>query len=341
MPKNSIGEPIIDLVHKGRITPETALKLRQTMYGDGEISAGDADQLFYLDRNCGDVCDEWRAFFIEALTDYLVFQVNPRWYVSEKNAQWLIEHIEGAGGAKTQTGLELLIKVSETALTLPAALACQLIAQVTRVVLSGEGPTRGNQMLTPGAIGAGEVELLRRVLYSAGGDGHAAITRAEAEALFDLNDATIGADNDPAWSDLFVKAIASYVMAFHGYVVPSREEALRRENWVEDNSPSFGGMAGEMVADGFSSMLASGLRAVWGELQDKSGIEASYGKKLAGEESRSACAQEISGSEAKWLASRIGRDGVLHANEVALLRFIRDGSPNIHTALKPLLDQVA
>ena len=326
-----------DLVHRGKITPETVLQLRRTMFQDGYISSDEAEKLFYLDRNCGDVCAEWGDFFTEALTDYLVYQVTPRGYVSESNAEWLIEHLGGVGGAKIQTGLELLIKVSETALTLPAALASYTIAQVTHAVLAGEGPTRDNVMLVPGAIGAGEVALLRRVLYAAGGDGHTAVTQVEAEALFDLNDATIEAENDPAWSDLFVKAIASYLMSYQGYAVPPREEALRREGWVEDVSPSFAGMAGEMVAGGFSSMLVGGLRAAWSGMRS----EDVYGEKLALDESMAADSERISEDEGVWLAGRIGRDGVLHETEIALLRFIRDESPDIHPVLKPLLDQVA
>ena len=45
--------------------------------------------------------------------------------------------------------------------------------------------------------------------------------------------------------------------------------------------------------------------------------------------------------EAKWLAERIGSDRPLHDNERALLTLIKHASPEIHPALKPLLDKVA
>ena len=60
-----------------------------------------------------------------------------------------------------------------------------------------------------------------------------AITRSEAELLFDIADATNEAENDPAWTDLFAKAIANAIMAASGYSAPNREEALRREAWLE------------------------------------------------------------------------------------------------------------
>jgi len=37
----------------------------------------------------------------------------------------------------------------------------------------------------------------------------------------------------------------------------------------------------------------------------------------------------------------MGRDGVLHDNEKALLRFIRDEAPSVHPSLKSLIAKAA
>jgi hypothetical protein len=71
------------------------------------------------------------------------------------------------------------------------------------------------------------------MLYAFGGDGNIAVTQQEASVLFDINDATAETENHPAWSDLFVKALANFLMATSGYQVPTRQEALRREAWLE------------------------------------------------------------------------------------------------------------
>jgi hypothetical protein len=52
-------------------------------------------------------------------------------------------------------------------------------------------------------------------------------------------------------------------------------------------------------------------------------------------------AETVNEDEAGWLAHRIGRDGTLHENEKALLRFIRAESPEIHPALQPLIEKAA
>lgn len=63
-------------------------------------------------------------------------------------------------------------------------------------------------LLADGQIDAAEVASLRAQLFADG-----VIDREEAELVFELNDATSGAKNDPSWQALFVDAISSYLLA--------------------------------------------------------------------------------------------------------------------------------
>ena len=186
--------------------------------------------------------------------------------------------------------------------------------------------------LEPGRVGRAEVELIRRILYAFGGDGSVAITRAEAEILFDINDAVADCDNDPAWGDLFVKAIANFTMAASGYSVPNRQEALRREAWLD--APSGG------VADVFSRMAAGSLRGILQAYRQPS-AEDTWAARNARAASEASESEAVTAGEAEWLARRIGRDGRLHANEKALLRFIRDEAPSVHPSLQSLIARAA
>ena len=49
---------------------------------------------------------------------------------------------------------------------------------------------------------------------------------------------------------------------------------------------------------------------------------------------------QVTEDEARWLLSRLQRDGKLHSNEQALLLFLRENASHIHPVLKPALDQV-
>lgn len=314
---------------KHRITEEDVLTVRRLVYPDGHIGPEEAEWLFRLNEASHDQTRAWHDLFVEALTDYVVNQAEPSGYVSEANAHWLITRIDHDGKVETASELELLVNVLDKARSSPVGLVRYALEQVKQGVLTGKGPTRSGVELEPGRIGAAEVELLRRILYAYGGDGRIAISRAEAEMLFDINDAVGEADNHPSWSDLFVKAVANSLMAASGYEVPTRQEALRLEAWRDDDTVS--------AVDFFGRALAGGLRS----------ILASYSRDVAWDERLKARSRDIveservSEAEAHWLAERITRSGHLHDNERQLLAFIARESPDVHPVLRPLLDEVA
>src|SRR6185295_5442738 len=125
-------------------------------------------------------------FFVEAITDYLVFQERPQGYLTAANAQWLIERISNDGNVDSKTELELLVNVLDKARWAPVSLVKFALEQVKQAVISGEGPLRRGRTLERGTITEGEVDLLRRILYAFGGDGHVAVTRDELDVLLDI-----------------------------------------------------------------------------------------------------------------------------------------------------------
>jgi len=62
-------------------------------------------------------------------------------------------------------------------------------------------------IIEDGVVDAEEVEILRTELYADG-----VIDREEANALFEINDAVSGNDNDPAWNTFFVEAISDHLL---------------------------------------------------------------------------------------------------------------------------------
>ena len=312
-----------------QISDDDVLAMRREVYPDGVIQSHEVEWLFQLDDECTGQSPQWMTFFVDAVTDYIVNQTDPEGYISDENASWLMARISRKGRVASSVELELLVNVLDKARTSPQRLVEFALEQVKQGVLTGSGPTRAGVDLLPFRICAGEVDLLKRMLYAYGGDGNIAITRAEAELLFDINDAVGNSDNHPSWSDLFVKAIANYVMAASGFKAPSRADALRLEQWEDDDRVS--------VVDFFGRALSGGLR----------GILAAYSKDHAWEERRKrqdsamASAERITDTEARWLIERINRAGGMQDNERALLKFIGQESPDIHPLLKPLIARAA
>lgn len=324
---------IADMKSTGRVTPLDVLEPRRLIFRDGVVAQEEAEALIALNRTCAVQCAEWEAFFVEALTDYVVHQEKPAGYVSARNADWLIGAISDEGKVDTATGLELLLTVLERAKFSTERLVAFALAQVRYAVVDGQGPLIKGGDVVPGVIEKREVDLVRRILYAFGGDGNIAITRAEAEVLFEINDAVADARNDPSWNDLFVKAVANFVMCASGYQAPTREEALRQENFLDRADADIGGFMARMAATGGRELLAAYRHSV--------DIDADWEARNQWHDACRRQAERTDNVEARWLAERIGRDGRLQENELALVRFIRDTSPSIHPELRPLLEKVA
>jgi len=241
---------VAEIKARGSIKDVDVLKLRRNYYEDGRISAEEADAILGLNRACPVQDPAWSDAFVEMLTDYLVEQAEPCGYLTAENAQWLIDRIAQDGKIASKTELDLLVKVIDKARWVPPSLARFALDQVRRAISDGTGPLRAATKGDPQAVSEADVDLLRRIIYAFGGEGSIAVTRTEAEVLFAIDQLTAGRENHPAWRDLFVKAIASCVMAASGYTAPSREVALAGEAWLDQR--------GELSLDNILSGMVSG-----------------------------------------------------------------------------------
>jgi hypothetical protein len=193
---------------------------------------------------------------------------------------------------------------------MPERLRTYAIAQIERAVLTGEGPTRRGGGLQHGTIGDCEAQLLRRLIFAPASDRPAGVSRAEAELLFRLKDATLGGANGPGWKRLFVQGVGNYLMAYTSYEPLSRERAAELEELI--NRPTDG--LGRFFARMAHFNLKSGFTGVFGRgaLRHRSAQEAA--------------AQGVTGEERAWLDGRIEADGRIDEYEQALMDFLAEES---------------
>ena len=330
MPMTNATKLIAEMKAANAITDAQLLELRRAFGADMEIDGREADVLFELNALTNKP-EGWADYFTLVLTTYLVHQGQPHGYINDAMAAWLIARIDHDGVVETETELRLLMNVLKVAEQPGDRLEAYAIKQVTEAVTTGKGRV-GQDMLTPGVIGKAEVELLRRVFYSVGGDGGMAITRMEAEQIFALNDATSGRDNDPEWQRFFVGAIANHLMMIAAPEKVELAEMKRREEWLTNGHGSrppgtskYAGLSARTIMDAFKEVF--GLKAA-----DHTGgfsildIEATRQS------------EKITSEEAGWLVSALQADGEIDVNERALLEFIRQECPDINESLAPLLN---
>ena len=322
-----------------RITDEDVLKFRREVFEDMLISRAEAEGVFALNNSIEDTSKTWNDFFVEVMVDYCVNQAKPQGYMSDTNADWLVAQVTKDGRLDTNSELELVVKVIERATEVPTLFAAFALEQVAVAVLEGNGNLLNNDELTAGILGAPEAKLLRRIMYGVGAEGRLAVSQEEVEVLFDLNDMTVEAENHPEWTDVFIKAVACHLMSAGGYQAIDRKEAMRREAWLDDTTVDVAGMLSKTLSS-VGDIMKGGLFG--GAMRSGSDImDDVWAQRNAEHEANEKVANAIDSNESHWLVDRIGRDGVLHENEKALISYLKKESPSLHSSLQPLLDKVA
>ena len=326
---------IADIKATNTITDEQLLELRRAFGADMEIDAKEADALFELDA-IATKPEGWADYFVLVLTTYLVHQGKPEGYINDAVAAWLIARIDHDGVVETETELRLLMNVLKVAEVPGERLEAYALNQVKEAVISGRGRV-GQDTLEPGVIGLAEIELLRRVFYSYGGDGGMGITRMEAERIFELNELTKGRDNHPDWQKFFVGAIANHLMMLAAPPKLDLSEAQRRQAWLESDT-GLGGAAGYLGGLKPKSIL----EALVSVFTNKNETNPALTETLLDDftilnERDLQDAERITHSEANWLIKALRADGEIDVNERALLEFIRLECPAISETLRPLL----
>lgn len=330
MDKLEVPKNIRAIAEKGQIGADDVQELRRRIYPDGVVSSAEADNLLWLNDACANACPEWNALFVEALTDFYVNQRRPRGYIDEEGAEEIAHRLLKDGRINSANELELLVSIIDRATSVPEKLVLFVMAEVRISVLEGEGPVRNGRKLEPGTIAEAEIDLLRRLVYSTASDGNIKITRLEAELLFDLNDAIVTAENHADWADLFVNAIANYVMAAELWAPRPHEEVVRQEAWLEQRDGALSFM--RKLAD-------SGIKGALEALKHDADSDAAMRRAARAE--AIAEAEELTEEEAKWLTGRIARDGAIHDNERAILERLRARADDLHPAIRELIEKAA
>jgi len=292
------------------ITAEDTLAMRRLVWPDGKIDPGEAEAIFDLNTAVKGSSREWVDFFVEAISVYVVRQQAPEGYVDDAKAAWLIAKIDSDGQVDSLGELELLVKILEDATNVPEQLKTYALKQIETIVLTGTGPTRDGGSLDPGSINASEVKLLRRMLFAQSSDGPGTISRSEAEMLFRIKDATLGAANAPEWKTLFVQAVGNHLMAHSDYTPISRDRAAQLDAFMNDAHVSIGGFFKRMMTTGGP---IEGVRDIRAELAAPADHDAAV-----------AADNAVTTSENAWLNAEIDADKQHDPLEEALLAFIAE-----------------
>jgi hypothetical protein len=114
-----------------------------------------------------------------------------------------------------------------------AALALNIVRDG---VITGEGPTTKGRVHFSRALDAADAAWCARILTASAVE-HQPVSRAEAEALFEINVAAAERSDDGRFDDLLAKAVVHHAASASGLLVPPRTVALSPATAIESWAP--------------------------------------------------------------------------------------------------------
>jgi hypothetical protein len=104
-------------------------------------------------------------------------------------------------------------------------------------VITGEGPTTRGRVHFSRSLDADDANWCARILTASAVE-HQPVSRAEAEALFEINEAATERSDDGRFDDLLAKAVAHHAASVSGLPVPPRTVALSPDTDIESWAPA-------------------------------------------------------------------------------------------------------
>ena len=308
------------LAADGRVSEAEAVDVRRAIFPDGAVSRAEAEALFVLNERVGDDDQTWNDCFVEAICDHLMLADQPEGHVTDAGAEWLERRIGGDGVLERRTELELVLKLMEKAQSCPARLHEFARKMVSRAVLEGKGYEGRDPRIVAGQIGEAEVGMIRRVLFASAGAGNIAVTREEAEWLFEIDEATEGHAHVAAWRELFVSAIMNHLFGAGPSSLLNRQAMIDRANWL--GKPAFSGGAGGFLSRVLGGVTGGGVQGYMERAQQNDALGGQYAH-LKRREVETHVAEALDTAEAAWLVTRMRADGRRTANEQALVDAVK------------------
>ena len=295
---------------------------------------------------CG-ACPEWTDLFSEALTDYVVHQNDPPDYIPQQKADWLTAKLAENGGICSRVEFAMLIDVMTHALGVPSSLSTFALREIKTAILEGRRDAITGEDHPAGVVTKSDAEALRAVLYAATTGTPDHVTREEAEVLFEIAHATSQAD--PAFDDLFARAVGNHLLAISAHV-PDASEALHFEKWLDEKEDLTSFLRrtakfepwSEEKKDIFDLLLRpfrgpSNSFNPFASLDDE--YEADKARQNASDMALRDESEKVTDSEAAWVIAHLTRDGELTSAENRLLQFLGAEARSIAPPLQPWIDK--
>ncbi|KCZ88835.1 hypothetical protein [Hyphomonas johnsonii] len=295
-----------------KVSESDAQRLGAELYRAGVRCLSDADGLFAINRTLAGTNVIWDRLFVAAIKDHVLSNTEPKHWVSDEDAMWLIDHVSRDGEAPLASEVDLLLQVIRYAEGASERLG--------RFVLQAACA----RITAAGAASREDVERVRRALIVPATDQPMWVTGSEAEILVQTNDSVAFALNDPSWNDLFARAISNHLVARAHPDPAAAQRLLARETCLGDLRPEPGTF--------FEALTPAFDEGAWFEAISRNSIKAAFARRTAQRWANGDIDLAEDG-EADWFLRRVGPDANISLAERTLIDFLKVEAPGLTQGL--------
>jgi hypothetical protein len=194
--------PASIIAGKACIERHDVLILRRYGFAEGIRRYDDARRMLALDAMCPAHCDEWKAYFVETLSAFIVDIAPPCGELDHLKSAWLIRNLGVDGVIEHGLRLELLLHAIERAGRCPDLLSAFALDQL-RLACS-RAPAGAYYAERPGRAGITDHDLdyVWRILRSAVDRGRLLPPPFTASILRAIDDLVRLHDNHAGWAEI-------------------------------------------------------------------------------------------------------------------------------------------
>src|SRR5271154_1730633 len=135
--------------------------------------------------------------------------------------------------------------------------AAHALTVVRDGVITGEGPTTKGRVHFSRELDADDAAWCARILTASAVE-HQPVSRAEAEALFEINAAATERSDGGRFDDLLAKAVAHHAASEAGLKVPPRTVALSPDTTIESWAPAYAAKGNAEVLEWIAGQMRDG-----------------------------------------------------------------------------------
>ena len=193
--------PACVVAGKNRLSAEDIFLLRKFTFPEGIQTPDDVVTLLALNNSCPEKCPEWRDFFVESLTRFIVDRCYPIGSMDDLNVDWMKRVFSVDGVVHDELELAVVLHVMDVSRHVPPTLKVLALDQLRVALSEGRGALAVGRP-PQGGIGETELAYVHRILRSAFDRGRIDLYPIEIAALEEIDRIASSRSSHPEWTAL-------------------------------------------------------------------------------------------------------------------------------------------